>query len=269
MNSKDDNFSFLYEKALELISKRRLQEGELILDRLYSLGNINKGILNILGILSYLYCNFESAKNYWSESLELDDYENEAAKFLDDMDSKEFNVLENSYYESIKLIEDKNYKEAIKVLESIDEKRSGLVEVKEMLSLLYMIENKSYMALDKIKIATKIDKSNEKLNLIYKNIESTINKNSDFNDNSDEIIERFTVSEVILNLIMILNYKINDIYEDEYKAGNEEISRLNQLLEKKEEEVLRLKLENEEALAIIEEVRFRNESAYTEELDTE
>lgn len=269
MNNKDSNFSFLYEKALGLISQKRLQDGKDILERLYNSGNVNKDILNLLGILSYIYCDFSKAKSYWVESLEVDSYENDAVNFIKDVENEEFNILEKNYYSSISLIEDKNYKDAINILEDIEEKRRDLIEVKELLSLLYMIKNKEYKAFDKIKRAIEIDKSNSGLKLIHENINSKIEEKNNLGDINYEIIEESIVSEVVLNLIMILNYKINDVYECEYNSQNEEIVRLKEILESKEEEIKKLRIENKEAFEILEEVRFRNESAFTEELDFE
>lgn len=235
MDIREENLNLIYEKALELIENKRLSEGRELLEKIYISGNRNVDGLNILGVISCLYCEFEEAKKYWKESIELGDEYNEAYLFLDDINSSDFESLKDKYKKSIELIENENYEEAIKIIENIEEERKEFLETKEILSLLYMLKNKQALALSKIKLALDKDVSNIKFKSIYENIKNNITSKEEKNGSLDyDLALNFTFSEVILNLIMILNYKINEVYEEEIKLQNEKIYELEKRLELKE-----------------------------------
>lgn len=234
MDIREENLNYIYEKALELIRNKRISEGRELLEKIYIAGNRNVDGLNILGVISYLYCEFEEAKKYWNESIELCDEYNEAYLFLDDINSHDFEILKNKYKESIEFIENENYEEAIKIIENIEAERNEFLETKEILSLLYMLKDKEVLALSKIKLAMDKDISNTKFKAIYESI-----KKDSISKDENEFLEcdlalNFTFSEILLNLIMILNYKINEFYEEEIKLQNEKIYELEKRLELKE-----------------------------------
>lgn len=236
--NKDEETLEIYNKALDLIANKRLRDGEELLEKIHKAGNINIDILNVLGIINYLYCNFDEAKKYWSESLEISFEDNKALEFINDINSEEFNLIKEEYIKSLSLIENKNYLEAINLLESIGDKRRELIEVKEILALLYMLINDNVKAFENISNALECDNSNCKMKSIYYEIKSDLEKVSNKDKENHSVVE-FNFSEVVLNLIMILNYKINSFYEEELTYKNEEISKLI-----KEIELNRLEIEN-------------------------
>lgn len=267
IGNREENLNLIYDMALELIENKELSKGKELLEKIYNSGNRNIDGLNILGVISYLYCDFEEARKYWSESLELCEEGNEARKFLIDIESYDFQKLNEKYNKSLEFIENKNYEEAIGVIENINKERSEFIETKELLSLLYMVKNKKILALNNIKLAKEIDIANIKFDVIYESIKTNNSCESvKSEENNEERFSNFTVAEVVLNLIMILNYKINEFYGEELKNQNIRIEELEKRLEIKELEIEKLRTENLEINVLLEEIRFRNESALTREI---
>lgn len=242
MKNSEEVLNEIYIKALDLVLNRKLKAGEELLEGLYNNGNINIDILNILGIIKYLYCNFEKAKDFWSKSLEISNENNKAIEFLRDINENDFSLINKEYIRSLELIENKNYLKAIEILEEISRKRIELIEVKEILALLYMIIGEKTKGFEYISSVLKHDISNNKTESIYNEIKSDLDS-----DNESNILE-FTYSESILNLIMILNYRINSFYEEELKYRNDEIKSLYDEIKNMNLEIEELKQEKEEVI---------------------
>lgn len=267
IGNSEENLNLIYNMALELIENKELSKGKELLEKIYNSGNRNIDGLNILGIISYLYCDFEEARRYWYESLELCEDGNEARNFLIDIESYDFQKLNEKYNKSLEFIENKNYEEAISIIEDINKERSEFIETKELLSLLYMVKNKKMLALNNIKLAKEIDIANIKFDVICESIKMNNScKSTESKEDNEEGFSNFTVAEVILNLIMILNYKVNEFYGEELKNQNIRIEELEKRLEMKELEIEKLRTENLEISVLLEEIRFRNESALTREI---
>ncbi|WP_124041379.1 tetratricopeptide repeat protein [Clostridium perfringens] len=221
MKNSKEALEGAYNNALDLILNKKLKEGEKLLEKIYGSGNINIDILNLLGIIKYMYYDFYGAKKYWNESLKVSCEDNKASEFIEDIESDDFKLISEKYIYSLNLIEDKNYSQAIEVLEEINKRRSELIEVKILLALLYMIIDEKNKAFKNIESALSYDISNYKIKEIYNEIKCDLAK-----DEEKEESEELTFSESILNLIMILNYRINSFYEEELKYRNEEIKSL-------------------------------------------
>ncbi len=213
-----------------------------LLEKIYGSGNINIDILNLLGIIKYMYCDFYGAKKYWNESLKVSCEDNKASEFIEDIESDDFKLISEKYIYSLNLIEDKNYLQAIETLEEIDKRRGELIEVKIILALLYMIIDEKNNAFKNIESALSYDISNYKIKEIYNEIKCDLAK-----DEEKEESEELTFSEFILNLVMILNYRINSFYEEELKYY-----RINSFYEEE------LKYRNEEIKSLYEEIKTMN-----------
>ncbi len=223
MKNSKEALEGTYNNALGLILNKKLKEGEKLLEKIYGAGNTNIDILNLLGIIKYMYCDFYGAKRYWNESLKFSFEDNKASEFIKDIESDDFKLISEKYIYSLNLIEDKNYLKAIETLEEIDKRRGELIEVKIILALLYMIIDEKNKAFKNIESALSYDISNYKIKEIYDEIKCDLAKDE---DEEKEESEELTFSESILNLIMILNYRINSFYEEELKYRNEEIKSL-------------------------------------------
>lgn len=221
MKNSKEALEGAYNNALDLILNKKLKEGEKLLEKIYGSGNINIDILNLLGIIKYMYYDFYGAKKYWNESLKVSCEDNKASEFIEDIESDDFKLISEKYIYSLNLIEDKNYLQAIETLEEIDKRRGELIEVKIILALLYMIIDEKNNAFKNIESALSYDISNYKIKEIYNEIKCDLAK-----DEEKEESEELTFSEFILNLVMILNYRINSFYEEELKYRNEEIKSL-------------------------------------------
>ncbi|EIF6297796.1 hypothetical protein LFJ66_002618 [Clostridium perfringens] len=242
MKNSKEALEGAYNNALDLILNKKLKEGEKLLEKIYGSGNINIDILNLLGIIKYMYCDFYGAKKYWNESLKVSCEYNKASEFIEDVESDDFKLISEKYIYSLNLIEDKNYSQAIEVLEEINKRRSELIEVKILLALLYMIIDEKNKAFKNIESALSYDLSNYKIKEIYNEIKCDLAKDE---DEEKEESEELTFSESILNLIMILNYRINSFYEEELKYRNEEIKSLYEEIKNMNLEIESLNTEKE------------------------
>ena len=190
--------------------------------------------------LDYMYCDFYGAKKYWNESLKISYEDNKASEFIEDIESDDFKLISEKYKDSISLIEDKNYLQAIENLEEVNKRRSELIEVKILLALLYMTIDEKKKAFKNIESALSYDISNYKIKEIYNEIKCDLVK-----DEEKEESEELAFSQSILNLIMILNYRINSFYEEELKYRNEEIKSLYEEIKTMNLEVESLNTEKE------------------------
>lgn len=242
MKNSKEALEVVYNNALDLILNKKLKEGEKLLEKIYGSGNVNIDILNLLGIIKYMYCDFYGAKKYWNESLKISYEDNKASEFIEDIESDDFKLISEKYKDSINLIEDKNYLQAIENLEEINKRRSELIEVKILLALLYMTIDEKKKAFKNIEGALSYDTSNYKIKEIYDEIKCDLSKGQ---DEEKEESEELTFSQSILNLIMILNYRINSFYEEELKYRNEEIKSLYEEIKTMNLEVESLNTEKE------------------------
>lgn len=240
MKNSKEALEVVYNNALDLILNKKLKEGEKLLEKIHSSGNVNIDILNLLGIIKYMYCDFYGAKKYWNESLKISYEDNKASEFIEDIESDDFKLISEKYKDSISLIEDKNYLQAIENLEEVNKRRSELIEVKILLALLYMTIDEKKKAFKNIESALSYDISNYKIKEIYNEIKCDLVK-----DEEKEESEELTFSQSILNLIMILNYRINSFYEEELKYRNEEIKSLYEEIKTMNLEVESLNTEKE------------------------
>lgn len=241
MKNSKEALEVVYNNALDLILNKKLKEGEKLLEKIYGSGNINIDILNLLGIIKYMYCDFYGAKKYWNESLKISYEDNKAYEFIGDIESDDFKLISEKYKDSLSLIEDKDYLQAIEVLEEIN-RRSELIEVKTLLALLYMTIDEKKKAFKNIEGALSYDTSNYKIKEIYDEIKCDLEKGQ---DEEKEEFEELTFSQSILNLIMILNYRINSFYEEELKYRNEEIKSLYEEIKTMNLEIESLNTEKE------------------------
>ncbi|MDK0687180.1 hypothetical protein P5F08_14285 [Clostridium perfringens] len=242
MKNSKEALEVIYNNALDLILNKKLKEGEKLLEKIYGSGNVNIDILNLLGIIKYMYCDFYGAKKYWNESLKISYEDNKASEFIEDIESDDFKLISEKYKDSISLIEDKDYLQAIENLEEINKRRSELIEVKILLALLYMTIDEKKKAFKNIESALAYDTSNYKIKEIYNEIKCDLVKGK---YEEKEESEELTFSQSILNLIMILNYRINSFYEEELKYRNEEIKSLYEEIKTMNLEIESLNTEKE------------------------
>lgn len=242
MKNSKEALEVVYNNALDLILNKKLKEGENLLEKIYDSGNVNIDILNLLGIIKYMYCDFYGAKKYWNESLKISYEDNKASEFIEDIESDDFKLISEKYKDSLSLIEDKNYLQAIENLEEINKRRSELIEVKILLTLLYMTIDEKKKAFKNIEGALSYDTSNYKIKEIYDEIKYDLAKGQ---YEEKEESEELTFSQFILNLIIILNYRINSFYEEELKYRNEEIKSLYEEIKTMNLEVESLNTEKE------------------------
>lgn len=209
------NLDYIYDYVLNLVLSKNLKEAENFLENIYFKKIRNIDFLNILGIIKYMYCDFKGAKYYFKESVTME-INNKAISFLDYMESEEFKLLEIKFKEGVNLIRDKEYNKSIKLLEEVYKLKGDLIEVRILLALLYGKMGEIDKASKFIEEAFFMDNSNFKIKEIYESLKEE-EKEKEF---------ELSFSENILNLILILNYRINSFYEEELRNRSDTIELL-------------------------------------------
>ncbi len=152
-------------EALSLINNNRLKDGMRILEKALLIDNNNVDVLNIMGLCSYIYCNFNKARYYFERSSKI--INNRSFNYIITIYSTEFYELYYKYNKALDRIEDEEYENAIELLEEVKIIDEELIPPYELLYILYNIVGKNELALKNIKRAYLLDASNEYISKYY------------------------------------------------------------------------------------------------------
>ena len=156
----------LYGDALRLIKNNRIKEGIKLLEEALMIDDKDIEILNLMGLCSYIYCNFKKARYYFEKSSKLNK-DNKASNYMVTMYSREFYNIYNKYRCSLVLIDNEKYDNAISVLEELKVLNEELITPYEMLYLLYKNKGRKDLAFENIEMAYMLDESNEDIARFY------------------------------------------------------------------------------------------------------
>lgn len=112
---------------------------------------------NLQGLCFYQLGEFTKAKEAWQKSLVYKKIENPAAAYLEDMSTKEFMALCRSYNQVLELVKEKNYKKAIKILDSKAFHSAKILSFQNLLGLCYYAQGKIRRALEVWRRALELD----------------------------------------------------------------------------------------------------------------
>ncbi|MDB0440870.1 tetratricopeptide repeat protein [Clostridioides difficile] len=172
LNKKDS--CALYNESIDNINNNCISSGLKFLKEARDLSPNDVDILNLIGLVNLLKCNFDEAvESFYKSSL----CEKTALceKYINMLTSEEFLIFFEKYNQLIRFINKGMYKEAIQGFKFITEQYSDLIEPYELLALIYDKEEE-YIKFDEcLDILKKIDKENYLLNQ-EKNILDTYNK---------------------------------------------------------------------------------------------
>lgn len=172
LNKKDS--CSLYNESIDNINNNCISSGLKFLKEARDLRPKDVDILNLIGLINLLKCNFDEAvESFYKSSL----CEKTALceKYINMLTSEEFLIFFEKYNQLIRFINKGMYKEAIQGFKFITEQYSDLIEPYELLALIYDKEEE-YIKFDEcLDVLKKIDKENHLLNQ-ENNISDTYNK---------------------------------------------------------------------------------------------
>ncbi|MCC0663324.1 hypothetical protein KGF52_04585, partial [Clostridioides sp. ZZV15-6597] len=190
LNKKDS--CALYNESIDNINNNCISSGLKFLKEARDLSPNDVDILNLIGLINLLKCNFDEAvESFYKSSI----CEKTALceKYINMLTSEEFLIFFEKYNQLIRFINKGMYKEAIQGFKFITEQYSDLIEPYELLALIYDKEEE-YIKFDEcLEVLKRIDKENHLLNQ-ENNILDTYNKqiksNADVDIDESEFLHR-------------------------------------------------------------------------------
>lgn len=115
---------------------------------------------NLLGICYYQLGDFALAKEAWTKSIALQMEKNDALRYIKILEHREFQQTCQRYNEALQLAKQREYKNAIWVLENIEKEMNQVVPFYHVLGLCKYGRNQKKEALKRWMQALEIDQSN-------------------------------------------------------------------------------------------------------------
>lgn len=189
LNKKDS--CALYNKSIDNINNNYISSGLKFLKEARDLRPDDVDVLNLIGLVNLLKCNFDESVESFYKSL-ICEKTALCEKYINMLTSEEFLIFFERYNQFIRMINKGMYKEAIQGFKLITEQYSDLIEPYELLALLYEKEEE-YIKFDEcLEILKTIDKENYLLNQendtldIYHNINRQVKINANLDDYKNE-----------------------------------------------------------------------------------
>lgn len=229
-----------YNESLKLAKSGFISKARDLLSEGLKFNSNDIEILNLMGHLEYLLCNFDRAYFYWNESVKINDSYNKALSYIKKLKSDDFKELLLLYNNSIKFAKDKNFNKAIELLEQIIVIDKNLIEPYYIIGLCYIELKKYKKALLYFNKLNELDKENYK----YLNYIDAI-KNINYKTTRKRyigIIGLFSSVSIIATSVLVSNnkqlslkYEDMDLYyKDIIKQKEEENKQITSKLESQE-----------------------------------
>ena len=185
LNKKDS--CALYNKSIDNINNNYISSGLKFLKEARDLRPDDVDVLNLIGLVNLLKCNFDESVESFYKSL-ICEKTALCEKYINMLTSEEFLIFFERYNQFIRMINKGMYKEAIQGFKLITEQYSDLIEPYELLALLYEKEEE-YIKFDEcLEVLKTIDKENYLLNQendtldIYSNTNRQVKINANLDD---------------------------------------------------------------------------------------
>lgn len=193
LNKKDS--CALYNESINNINNNYISSGLKFLKEARDLNPGDVDVLNLIGLVNLLKCNFDEAVESFYKSL-LCEKTALCEKYINMLTSEEFLIFFERYNQLIRLINKGMYKEAIQGFKLITEQYSDLIEPYELLALLYDKEEE-YIKFDEcVEVLKNIDKENHLLNQendtldIYNNVNRQVKSNVKSDNYENELVHK-------------------------------------------------------------------------------
>ena len=123
-----------YEEALKRYEGKDVTGAIIIIEDALKIHPKDTDLLNLLGLLHHLMCDFEKAFALWNRSFSRVKTGNKAKEYLSYYSSEEFKTLKEVYLEGTRSLERKEYEKAYGIFEVLLEGNRNLVGVPLKLS---------------------------------------------------------------------------------------------------------------------------------------
>lgn len=241
-----------YNEALNLIKINNVTEAKYKLYEAIKLYDSDCDILNLVASCEYLLCNFDKAKYFWERSLKLKPDNKKIESYLNYIISNEFKNLLTKYNDSITLIKNNNYKDAIQLMLQVIETDSNIIEPYYIIGVCYAKEKQYENAIKYLKDAKNRDIGNQNyLELLNEVMDNNLSYESDNNTVNKKLnsLKYITIFSMVLLVLFGggFIYK-NKIVKEKENIISEEIKKSDELslkLSSKENEVTDLNKEKE------------------------
>jgi tetratricopeptide (TPR) repeat protein len=223
-------------------------------------------ILNLLGICNFLQCRFDKSLSCFSKSLDYNESD-VASKYIDIMNSIDFDTFLERYNHAIRFIKEGFYEEGTQIFKNLTEEYPQFIEPYIVLGLLCMERKDEVIARDYFNKALTLDKSNEIVikfidKRVYKIDENKekpakkVSKNKNTKPNKNKTKNNIPVAIIVLLAAGIIGqsiYGYSKISNLNTKASalDTQLNTLNTQLGKYKEDLTKSKKENDELKAQI------------------
>ncbi len=167
INSAVDNIGAsgvpVLEKAKAKLLQHDITEAYEILVETMKTDHENNQVLNLIARCYFIWGDFTRAELSWRRVLELDAKNTEASLSLEDLNDSYFQSWLKRYYDALKQVESRNYKEARKSLWELLQEKDCFVGLYQLLGLCYIAEADHHTARKVWSEGLKRDLSNKPL----------------------------------------------------------------------------------------------------------
>ena len=162
-----------YEEALKRYEGKDITGAIIIIEDALKIHPKDTDLLNLLGLLHHLMCDFEKAFALWNRSFSRVKTGNKAKEYLSYYSSEEFKTLKEVYVEGTRSLERKEYEKAFGVFEVLLDGNRSLVGVPLKLAECALGMNEKEKARTFLEEALQLDKGNRWAQELLGSLEST------------------------------------------------------------------------------------------------
>lgn len=163
-----------YEEALKCYEEKDITGALSILKEAMKVHPKDPDLLNLLGLMCHLYCDFEKAYAAWHKSFSHMKIGNNAKEYLSYYSSEEFKILKEVYLEGTRSLERKEYEKAYGIFEVLLEDNRNLVGVPLKLSECALGMKEKEKARKHLKEVLLLDTKNPRVKEILESLETPV-----------------------------------------------------------------------------------------------
>ncbi|GAA0712494.1 tetratricopeptide repeat protein [Paraclostridium ghonii] len=236
-----------YNEALNMIQRKFMTSAIEIIEEALELNPKDIDILNLKGLLKLLKCNFDEAFESFYKSLCYDNNKL-AKKYVNILNSEEFNVFLSRYNHAVRFINNDLYQESIQILENIRTEEPDLIEPYLLLHLIYEKLGDNIKANEYMDMLRLVDKDNllfEKETPKTPNKEETNKKDTKKNKSHKTLYTVIVILVLGIGALYINNMKKLSHLNDQVAAKEEKLDETNKKLDKTKDELKEVKTESD------------------------
>lgn len=187
-----------YNEALDFIKVSNISYAKQRLHKAIKLYGRESDIFNFLGSCEYISGNFNKAHLYWKKSIKINNVNNKAVNYLQELKSEKFIKYLDQYNNAIKHIHDKEYNKGILLLEELINLDTNIIEPYYIIGQCFIAQGEPDKAMKYLKIANEKDTGNIKyLDCLNKVINNKL-MNKEIRVNKTKKTKRIFISNICI-----------------------------------------------------------------------